>query len=318
MILSSINFIRANTKPKLETDRQFTDFIIDKIKEEQDRRDASIDVTNCPCPQKLEQKVKGTTSCNRGIPKETDTTVELRVPPHNADVSEDSIVSIETGDGYFFSVHNMYNRLQLSDTESPNKNCIFRQKQIKVPEKEGEKKKLMVAFHLNHDKTKYISVGTDKRIEISAKEAELDPSNPDDRFFVIHEIDNGMVFVQPYHHKGYYFHHMDSELTVSKFELNYRPPEEFFFKINKINILETEMSAASSMSSSVTTEDVTHNRNTNQHHHHHHNEVSSSTVIPPFQKSQNVKSQRKMTHKPSLFRGCFGLVSKQENKSKKQ
>jgi hypothetical protein len=45
---------------------------------------------------------------------------------------------------------------------------------------------------------------------------------------------------------GYYFHHMDSELTVSKFELNYRPPEEFFFKINKINILETEMSAASS------------------------------------------------------------------------
>lgn len=75
MILSSINFIRANTKPKLETDRQFTDFIIDKIKEEQDRRDASIGVTNCPCPQKLEQNVKGTTSCNRGIPKEADTTV---------------------------------------------------------------------------------------------------------------------------------------------------------------------------------------------------------------------------------------------------
>lgn len=75
------------------------------------------------------------------------------------------------------------------------------------------------------------------------------------------------------------------------------------------------MSSASSMSSS-TTEDVTHSRNTNQHHHHNHNEVSSRTVIPPFQKSQNVKSQRKVTHKPSLFRGCFGLVSKQDKKTK--
>lgn len=75
MILSSINFIKANTKPKLETDRQFTDFIIEKIKEEQDKRDASIGVTSSPCPQKLEQNVKGTTSCNRGIQKETDTTV---------------------------------------------------------------------------------------------------------------------------------------------------------------------------------------------------------------------------------------------------
>lgn len=39
---------------------------------------------------------------------------------------------------------------------------------------------------------------------LQASEAELDPSNPDDRFFIIHEIDNGMVFVQPYHHKGGY------------------------------------------------------------------------------------------------------------------
>lgn len=39
-------------------------------------------------------------------------------------------------------------------------------------------------------------------LTLQAKEADLDPSNPDDRFFVIHEIDNGMVFVQPYHHKG--------------------------------------------------------------------------------------------------------------------
>jgi hypothetical protein len=77
------------------------------------------------------------------------------------------------------------------------------------------------------------------------------------------------------------------------------------------------MSAASSMSSSVTTENVTHSRNTNEHHHHHHNEVSSRTVVPPFQKSQNVKSQRKVTHKPSLFRGCFGLVSRQEKKKSK-
>lgn len=44
---------------------------------------------------------------------------------------------------------------------------IFHQKQIHAPSKDGEKEKILVAFHLNHDKTKYISVGTDKRIEIS-------------------------------------------------------------------------------------------------------------------------------------------------------
>lgn len=296
MILSSINFIKTSTKPKLETDKQFTDFIIEKIKEEQDRRDAAVGVLTSPCCKKNEK-------CHM------ETKVPSRVPTHIPDVSENTVVSIETGDGYFFGVHNMYNRLVLSDTETPNKNCIFRQKQIKHTENEGEKEKLMVAFHLNHDKTKYISVGTDKRIEISAKETDLDPSNPDDRFFVIHQIDNGMVFIQPHHHKGCYFHHIDNELTVSKFELNYRPPEEFLFKINTINILETEISSASSLGSSITTEEVTQSHLT-----HHHQQNSVRKGIPRLQKSE--RNSSKHTNKPSLFLGCFGLVSKEEKRHK--
>lgn len=311
MILSSINFIKANTKPKLETDSKFTDFIIEKIKEEQDRRDAAIGVGKTQLSKKEQ---KSTTSQKKASIK-TDTKIPPRVPPHN--VTDNTVVSIETGDGYFMGFHNMYKRIVLSDTETPNKNCIFHQKQIHAPSKDGEKEKILVAFHLNHDKTKYISVGTDKRIEISASEAELDPSSPDDRFFIIHEIDNGMVFVQPYHHKGCYFHHIDNNLTVSKFELNYRPPEEFFFKINKIKILETEMSSASSFGSSVTTEEVTQSHvKTNQHHQLQDISIKTSAFS---QKSQNVtKSDRKQSHKPSLFRGCFGLVSKSEKIQKKK
>ena len=62
----------------------------------------------------------------------------------------------------------------------------------------------------------------------------LDLSLPDERMFLCHEHSNGAAVVQPLLQTGLYLHHRDSQISLKKFELNLRPPEEFFIYINSV------------------------------------------------------------------------------------
>ena len=77
------------------------------------------------------------------------------------------------------------------------------------------------------------------------------------------------------------------------------------------------MSSASSLGSSVTDEVHHSHVVTKKHHQHPHHLQKSENVL--IKKSQTVdQNNRKVNHKPSLFRGCFGLVSKEEKRQKKK
>uniref|UniRef100_A0A8W8IR43 Uncharacterized protein n=1 Tax=Magallana gigas TaxID=29159 RepID=A0A8W8IR43_MAGGI len=98
-----------------------------------------------------------------------------------------------------------------------------------------------------------------------------------DRCFVLHPVSNGSVFIQPYHHKGFYLHHLDKALSVRKLEINWRPPEEYFFSVGIVDVPDPDVFVAP--------EDAP---------------VQKST--PFIEESSPVK--------PSLFWGCFGGKSK--------
>ena len=40
---------------------------------------------------------------------------------------------------------------------------------------------------------------------------------------------------------GYYLHHLDKTLTVSKLEINWRPPEEYFFSVGVVDVPDPEV-----------------------------------------------------------------------------
>lgn len=77
--------------------------------------------------------------------------------------------------------------------------------------------------------------------------------------------------------KGFYLHHLDKALSVRKLEINWRPPEEYFFSVGIVDVPDPDVFVAP--------EDAP---------------VKKST--PFIEESSPIK--------PSLFWGCFGGKSK--------
>lgn len=80
-----------------------------------------------------------------------------------------------------------------------------------------------------------MAVGADRRVEISVNSSDPDPSSPDERVFVLHEVDDNILFIQPYHHKGkYHYNH-----TMVKLGTLRQP-----YSIREINLRGTFRSSA--------------------------------------------------------------------------
>lgn len=265
MILSSVNFVKTNSRqPKSHFD--FSDFIIGKIKEEQDFNDRC---NKCGSPSEHTKK----TDCNKS-PARSSYSESVR-RRSSAQKDNCSNVTVETKDGYVVSLCEELSRIYLGDVEDPNNSNIFRQ--TKHTLQDGENSQEFCSFRLHSQKDLYLSVTPDRQLAVQRSDTVPDPQSPDDRCFVLHPVSNGSVFIQPYHHKGFYLHHLDKALSVRKLEINWRPPEEYFFSVGIVDVPDPDVFVAP--------EDVP---------------VQKST--PFIEESSPVK--------PSLFWGCFGGKSK--------
>lgn len=266
MILSSVNFVKTSSRqPKSHFD--FSDFIIGKIKEEQDFND------RCNKCGSSSDHTKKTDNSNKS-PARSSYSESVR-RRNSAQKDNCSNVTVETKDGYVVSLCEELSRIYLGDVEDPNNSNIFRQ--TKHTLHDGESSQEFCSFRLHSQKDLYLSVTPERQLAVHRSDTAPDPQSPDDRCFVLHPVSNGSVFIQPYHHKGFYLHHLDKALSVSKLEINWRPPEEYFFSIGIVDVPDHDVF--------VTPEDAP---------------VQKST--PLIEESSPVK--------PSLFWGCFGGKSK--------
>lgn len=146
----------------------------------------------------------------------------------------------------------------------------------------------------------------------------LDLNLPDERMFMCHEQSNGAFIVQPFSQFGLYLHHRDSHVSLKKFELNLRPPEEFFIYISSVpaHIL-GQLQLATSLRTEITPEKSEVNQ-----------ENSSATLHPPdmvpkrdgsksfWRRGSKKKDKTKespITPQPGPL-SCFGLKKKKKGR----
>lgn len=134
------------------------------------------------------------------------------------------------------------------------------------------------------------------------------------------------VHVSFFSFTGYYIHHIDDFINVRKFELNFRPPEEFYMNFEIHTSQEIQAAKASQMKSSDQTltsaQDVTSGTlSSNQSQ----SSTLTRTAIPDISKSslkrkdsKKVKNKTKdspVTPKNGML-SCFGIGSLKKKKDK--
>ncbi|XP_021372121.1 uncharacterized protein LOC110462482 [Mizuhopecten yessoensis] len=286
MILSSVNLIKKSHchTNNHNNNHQFSDFILGKIKEDQDKREKKCAGT-APYGSRHGKQIKEGNGPENEITNSSPKTgsVEKGVT---------STVTIQTSDQYYFTLRLERDTLFLADTESSCQTCVFRQRLYK----DTEQRQLAV-FQTLSDSSKYINADGDRKLSISAYAKQPDPENPDERFFVIYRVENGSVFLQPYSHKGYYMHHIDNCLSVRKLEINLRPPEQYFFHVMEAEVPEVVMSSVAKA------ENLKNLRN---------------ELVPSDRRHrEKIFTRERTVQKPGLFFGCFGVRSKKSHADKK-
>ncbi|KAK3095434.1 hypothetical protein FSP39_014657 [Pinctada imbricata] len=293
MILSSINFIQSS-RPKVEKNHfDFSDFVLGKIREDQDLKE-NLKTTGCEkCG--IDTVHKSPKASTKSRHRENSHKGE-RDRRHRKE-EKGSNVTIETKDGYVMNLDSQQNRIYLGHEENANLSNVFRKRSF--TRQEGEKEVHLCTFQLHSDDTRYISVSSQRGLQVMVSESPLDVEHPDERFFVLHTLTSGDIFIQPYAHKGYYLHHIDNNLYLRKLEINWRPPEEYFFSMGVVDIPEAD---TPTLRYSEADDNYTEL-----------NSKSETDVIPasPHKKEWEKK-------KISLFFGCFGGKSKKLSKKLQQ
>ncbi|XP_033760166.1 uncharacterized protein LOC117342222 [Pecten maximus] len=282
MLLSSVNLIK-NSHCHNNNNHQFSDFILGKIKEDQDKREKKC-IGTAPYGSRHGKQKKEENESNKQISSCPKT--------NSGHQAETSTVMIHTSDRYVFTLRQDRDTVYLADTESSCQTCVFRQRQYK----DTEQRQLAV-FQTLTDSSKYVSTDGERKLSISTFATQPDPENPDERFFVIYRIENGSVFLQPFSHKGYYLHHIDNCLTVRKLEINLRPPEEYFFHVIETDVPEVVMASLSKK------------ENTKN--------LRNELVPADGRQRERVFIRERPVQKPGLFLGCFGVRSKKSHTDKK-
>ncbi|KAL3848323.1 hypothetical protein ACJMK2_019191 [Sinanodonta woodiana] len=232
MILSTVNFVNSNNNRN--SNHRFSDFIISKIKEEQEsfirpkdnsHRRSDYETSDIVGPERLP-------SCNDTDESFCHTEEKVGKKTIGENSSSCTSVSIQTPDGYYLTVDQNNLQICLKRYSEPGLDSAFIKRTFECMEKPSSKATLAV-FKVASNPDYYLATTHELHLELQSYCADsLDPERPDERFFFIHELDCGVVFLQPYAQRGYYIHHLDSVVSVRRLEINLRPPEEFFIHMN--------------------------------------------------------------------------------------
>lgn len=301
MLLSGFNLI----KNKSCGNHEFSDFILGKIKEEQDRRDKKC-LGKIPYLTKQKKCLKiddqDLLEEKENVENEKKLLTTGEVVKPSSKNEEISHVSIETKDGYYLAINKDRNILFLSGEEELTKSSVFCQRTFKTKKSDiDDKNQHLVVFQLQCDPYYFITTTDERKLDVvKYEDVSLNPDCPDNRFFVLHQLDNGSVFIQPYLHKGYYIHHIDNNLFLRKLEINWRPPEEYFFKVEVVDLPELDITDCEmdTISEIFSTEINNNNKKQNS-------------------EKQLIDVDIPKTPKQSLIFGCFGSRTKKHFSNKK-
>lgn len=236
MIISTVNFVN---------NYKFSDFILDKISEEQKVRD-----------EEIKTATKRHSLCVTTSPKEVDfesrRRSSLKARP-SGDYSRNQrlssgaclreavqhpVITIETTDHFRLAADTTSLHVSLKKSAELTENNVFRRIDF-GPDPEGHGR--LNVFQLHSNPSYYLATTTYRHLELQSYcEDTLDPDCPDERFFRCFHSQYGVDLLQPYAHKGYYIHHIDNFINVRQFELNFRPPEEFYLNFEIITTQEIQ------------------------------------------------------------------------------
>ena len=144
----------------------------------------------------------------------------------------------------------------------------------------------------------------------------LDLSLPDERMFLCHEHSSGAVFVQPFLQTGLYLHHRDQQISLRKFELDLRPPEEYFLHVISVP---AHTLAQIETATSLRTETAKDAGNSEQETHTLDQETrkySSKSFWRRGSKKKDKTKESPITPQPGPL-SCFGVSVRKKKKSRK-
>lgn len=226
MILSTVNLVN---------NYKFSDFIITKITEEQSERDTETIKKNKRHSFGAVSR-KESDSCSRKR-----TSLRERRSPDVTQQSENGacagvpsgdLVSIETADGYMLAADCSLCHVRLCQQTTVSTSNVFRR--VKIEEGSTDQLQLYV-FQLYNNSSYYLATSPEMGLQIQSYcEDTLDLTLPDERMFLCHEQPSGAAVIQPFLQMGLYLHHRDYLISLKNFDLNLRPPEEFFIYVKSV------------------------------------------------------------------------------------
>lgn len=143
------------------------------------------------------------------------------------------LVTIATGEGHCVYINSRYYTVELLQEKKSSSSSHFR-KHVLKREVDGNGEVETVVFSLENDPDYYITTNSNKQLELNFFSEEPSSDNPDERFFLVYTTNTNQKIVQPIRFKGYYLHHMDNRLDVTRFDINFRAPEEYFFQFDTV------------------------------------------------------------------------------------
>lgn len=330
MILSAVNFVN---------NYRFSDFILDRISEEQNKRDEAIrykNKRNSLCAP-LSSKETDFNSRKRSSLRER-RSGELPQLSHSSgkelfggaskveslgaaaqETEKLTLITIETTDELMLAADTTSLHITLKKNDVVLAYNIFRKIEL-GPDESGTGQ--IVVFQLYSNLSYFLAATQLRHLELQSYcEDTLDPDHPDERFFRCFHTQYGTEFIQPLEHKGYYMHHIDNFIALRKLELNFRPPEEYLFKfvhhrLETINFIFTDNSERTAQSESMKSIVNQDEKRT---------DIYTLPVVPDISKSSlKRKDSKKAKHvqKESTFTpksgmlSCFGIGALRRKKDK--
>lgn len=238
MLLGSMSFVK---------NCQFSDYIIDKIKEDQEKRDRKEAKKLRKNNNKKITPLKTDASFikNRNVKFDDGQTEKFDGKMTQQDVERRNKISdetkchqrpiyytIETFDGFVVDIDMNRNKIILTQKISSSICCHFERVVWEENGSSGGTTKRTEALQLKADPSFYIC-HSGQKLEIG--NIYTSPDVNDSRWFLVDENSEGFSNLQPLGKRGSFVHHFDDELSIRRLDVNWRPPEEYLFRFLRVD-----------------------------------------------------------------------------------
>lgn len=141
-------------------------------------------------------------------------------------------VSITTVDEYNLFIDPSFYFVTLRKQKQITKCSSFSRRIMCTEDHETGGRVQTVQLCLSCDPNYFLITNAQRQLDLKLFHDDDVTLEDDERLFTVHESLTGQTFIQPSQHKGYYLHHLDGKLSVTKLELHLRPPEEYVFYVH--------------------------------------------------------------------------------------